>query len=488
MLFSSIPFLYYFLPITLLFYFAVPWKLKNAVLLLSSLIFYGWGEPKLLILMLFTITVMYFCGLAIDAAENPRQKKFWLTVSCVVSLSLLGLFKYADFLLSSLNALTGLSIPLLKLALPVGISFYTFQALSYSIDVYRRKISATKDIVAFFAFVSFFPQLVAGPIERAKQLLPQFEQARRFQPELAVDGLRQILWGLFKKVIIADHCALFVNEIFDNYSQEPGSRLVLAAIFFAFQIYGDFSGYSDIAIGSAKLFGIKLMRNFKLPYFSRDVAEFWRRWHISLNTWFVDYLYIPLGGSRPEIPDTCKHPQCCRQAKIIRNTLIVFVCSGLWHGANWSFVAWGAYHAILFIPLIITGKNKRFSQDIAQGKLFPSLKECWQMLTCFALVVLGWIFFRAESIQEAFTYIGRMLQVESLRAFYLFFTWERVRQTSLAILLMLALEWFSRHQEHPLCLPQIKHRCLRWLIYLLFILALFAFQVEEEIQFIYFQF
>ena len=489
-----------FLPIVFgLYWLVFPQHLKrqNLLIVAASYIFYACWDLRFLFLIAFTSFCSWQSGLLIEKAQRKDNTstsgKSILICNLVINLLILGFFKYYHFFVDSFIDLLRLfgihqQASSLKIILPVGISFYTFQALSYSIDVYRRKISATKDIVAFFAFVSFFPQLVAGPIERAKQLLPQFEQARRFQPELAVDGLRQILWGLFKKVIVADHCALFVNEIFDNYSQEPGSRLLLAAIFFAFQIYGDFSGYSDIAIGSAKLFGIKLMRNFKLPYFSRDVAEFWRRWHISLNTWFVDYLYIPLGGSRPEISLSCKHPQCCRQAKIIRNTLIVFLCSGLWHGANWSFVAWGAYHAILFIPLIITGKNKRFSQDIAQGKLFPSLKECRQMLTCFALVVLGWIFFRAESIQEAFTYIGRMLQMESLRAFYLFFTWERVRQTSMAILLMLVLEWFSRHQEHPLCLPQIKHRGFRWLIYLLFILALFAFQVEEEIQFIYFQF
>ena len=291
----------------------------------------------------------------------------------------------------------------------MGISFYTFQALSYSIDVYRGKIEPTKDIVAFFAFISFFPQLVAGPIERATNLLPQFLKKREFNYDTAVDGMRQILWGLFKKIVVADNCAVFVDQVFSTYTYQSGSSLLLGAIFFTFQIYGDFSGYSDIAIGTAKLFGIKLMRNFNVPYFSRDIAEFWRRWHISLTTWFRDYVYIPLGGSRVS------------KAKVIRNTFIIFLVSGFWHGANWTFIAWGAYHAILFLPLILTGKNRKYTNQISEGRVLPTFKEAGQMLLTFFLAVIGWIIFRAESIGQAWEYVCGMLQSDTFMACYRFF-------------------------------------------------------------------
>ena len=314
---------------------------------------------------------------------------------------ILGFFKYYNFFVESFVdafALCGVTLhaTTLQIILPVGISFYTFQALSYSIDIYRRKLDVCRDPVAFFAYVSFFPQLVAGPIERATNLLPQMQKPRTFNYEKAVDGCRQMLWGLFKKIVIADNCAVYVNEVFANYQNQSGSTLLLAAIFFTFQIYGDFSGYSDIAIGCAKLFGIDLMQNFRYPYFSRDIAEFWRRWHISLTTWFRDYIYIPLGGSRTT------------KAKVIRNTFIIFLVSGFWHGANWIFIAWGAYHAFLFLPLILLGKNRRYTDTVAEGRILPSLKETFQMLTTFMLAVIGWIIFRAESITQAWEYMCGM--------------------------------------------------------------------------------
>lgn len=353
MIFNSIEYLI-FLPVVFLVYWSIV-KLKNATtiqnlfLVISSYVFYGWWNLKFLILIALTTFASYLSGLLIG---KTRYKKAVVWSNVLLNLGILAMFKYYGFFVSNLQLLLhpyGISLDsvTLNLILPVGISFYTFQALSYTIDVYRNKIDATKDIIAFFAFISFFPQLVAGPIERATNLLPQFLKQRVFDYGMAVDGMRQILWGLFKKMLVADNCAMVVNSVFNHYQTQSSINLWIGAILFAFQIYGDFSGYSDIAIGSAKLFGIKLMANFKTPYFSRDIAEFWRRWHISLTTWFRDYIYIPLGGSR-----------CCK-SKVIRNTFIIFLVSGFWHGANWAFIIWGAYHATLFLPMIMTGKKQK---------------------------------------------------------------------------------------------------------------------------------
>jgi len=316
-----------------------------------------------------------------------------------VNLGFLGFFKYYNFFLDNfVDAFTFLGYPIqtraLSIVLPVGISFYTFQTLSYSIDVYRRKLEPTKDLIAFLAFVSFFPQLVAGPIERATNLLPQFYSKRTFDYSKAVDGLRQILWGLFKKVVIADNCAEYANLIFNNSSEYSGSTLLLGALFFTFQIYGDFSGYSDIAIGTARLFGFSLMQNFAFPYFSRDIAEFWRRWHISLSTWFRDYLYIPLGGSKGGL------------WMKIRNTFIIFLVSGFWHGANWTFIIWGGLNALYFLPLLLAKKNRKNIDTVAQDKIFPSVRESLSMIGTFSLTVLAWIFFRAESLPHALNYLS----------------------------------------------------------------------------------
>jgi len=368
---------------------------------------------------------------------------------------------------------TGLNLhpQTLKIILPVGISFYTFQALSYSIDVYRGHIKPTKDIVAFFAYVSFFPQLVAGPIERATNLLPQFFAERVFNQTKAVDGCRQILWGLFKKVVIADQCAVFANQIFDNYESLNGSALVLGALFFSFQIYGDFSGYSDIAIGTARLFGIDLMRNFAYPYFSRDIAEFWRRWHISLSTWFRDYLYIPLGGSRVS------------QLKQIRNTFIIFIVSGFWHGANWTFIIWGALNAIYFLPLLLTKNNRNHLDIVAKGRFLPSLKELLGMVSTFALVLFAWIFFRSDSIGDAFSYIV------SIFSSSLFAIPEILpRRLILMLLAFLLVEWIGRDQEHALSelgfrWPRIIRHCLYYGLIITILLNSGSGQ-----DFIYFQF
>jgi D-alanyl-lipoteichoic acid acyltransferase DltB (MBOAT superfamily) len=400
----------------------------------------------------------------------------WLNI--VLNLGILALFKYYDFFVSEFAQLFHVSTEglLLKVILPVGISFYTFQALSYSIDVYRGKIEPTRDIVAFFAFISFFPQLVAGPIERATNLLPQFLKKREFDYDTAVDGMRQILWGLFKKIVVADNCATYVDQVFSTYNEQSGSTLLLAAIFFTFQIYGDFSGYSDIAIGTAKLFGIRLMRNFNVPYFSRDIAEFWRRWHISLTTWFRDYVYIPLGGSRVS------------KAKVVRNTFVIFLVSGFWHGANWTFIAWGAYHALLFLPLILTGKNLKYTNQIAEGRLLPSLKETGQMLLTFFLAVFGWIIFRAESIGQAWEFVcgicdRSLLSIPWLmnRSFYV--------PVFFGITLLLVVEWLQRGKEHGLNMDNYKDKVFfRWLFYILLTITIFMFQAQQTAQFIYFQF
>lgn len=468
-------------------------KLQNLFIVVVSYIFYGWWDYRFLFLIALTSFCSWLSGVLIEKVRERSTPPTWFSAksllisNIILNLAILGFFKYYNFFVDSfidLFALFGITLQssTLNIILPVGISFYTFQALSYSIDVYRKKIEPTKDIVAFFAFVSFFPQLVAGPIERATNLLPQFYTSRKFDYNTAVDGMRQILWGLFKKIVVADNCAIYVNEVFADYTNQSGSTLLLGAIFFAFQIYGDFSGYSDIAIGTAKLFGIKLLRNFNVPYFSRDIAEFWRRWHISLNTWFVDYLYIPLGGSRPYVSPDSKYPELTKKAKVIRNTFAIFLTSGLWHGANWTFVAWGAYHALLFIPLILLGKNKRFTDTVATGRILPNIRECFQMLLTFLLVVIGWVFFRAETITDAFAYLGGIFSGSLVSVP------DTMGQNAnlLCIAFMLVIEFIKRSSTHTFELHQ-KSKLIRWSIYIGIILMICIFGGHSE-NFIYFQF
>ena len=486
MLFNSIHFTI-FLPIAFLLYWFVfdrfisrskhQLRLQNAFVVVASYIFYGWWDWRFLLLIAFTSICSWGSGLLIGHAPSINRAKAWMWSNIALNLGILATFKYYDFFVAEFALMFGFTTDglLLKIILPVGISFYTFQALSYSIDVYRGKIVPTRDIIAFFAFISFFPQLVAGPIERATNLLPQFLKKRDFNYNTAVDGMRQILWGLFKKVVVADNCATYVNQVWSNYTEHSGSTLLLAAILFTFQIYGDFSGYSDIAIGTAKLFGIKLMRNFNVPYFSRDIAEFWRRWHISLTTWFRDYVYIPLGGSRVS------------KAKVARNTFIIFLVSGLWHGANWTFIAWGAYHAILFLPLILLGKNRKYTNNAAEERFLPSLKETAQMLLTFSLVVIGWIIFRAENIGMAWEYIKGIADMSILtmpwmklkRSFYIpLFT---------SIILMIAIEWIQRRKEHGLDLTICNKTWIRTIIYYLIVIY-YVIAAGKSSTFIYFQF
>lgn len=486
MLFNSIEFIV-FLPIV----FAIYWRLRNQLKLqnlfvvIASYVFYGWWDWRFLILIAITSFCSWGSGLLITKKDENNTEdlgggqnalfasKFLLIANIVLNLGILSTFKYYDFFVREFGHIFGISTDclLLRIILPVGISFYTFQALSYSIDVYRGNIKPTKDIIAFFAFISFFPQLVAGPIERATNLLPQFLQKRTFSYEQGVDGIRQILWGLFKKIVIADNCAMYVDQVWATYDTQSGSTLLLAAILFTFQIYGDFSGYSDIAIGTAKLFGIKLMRNFNNPYFSRDIAEFWRRWHISLTTWFRDYVYIPLGGSR------------VGKWKIVRNTFVIFLLSGFWHGANWTFIAWGAYHAVLFLPLILLGMNRKYTNQVAEGRWLPTWKEAGQILLTFMFTVIGWIIFRATSISEAWSIMKGICDVS---LFSMPMVIVGVKRTLLFIIVMLIVEWIDRDKEHALSLRGMP-QWARFIVLYGLILIILEYMGHSQ-SFIYFQF
>ena len=400
MLFNSFEFLF-FLPIVFTLYWFVFKKIQsqNSLILIASYIFYGWWDWKFLGLIFLSTIIDYTIGILLSKTKPIKKRKYLLWFSLLFNLGILGFFKYYNFFIDNwIDAWSNLGISMnkssLNIILPVGISFYTFQTLSYSIDVYRNKLEPTKNFIAFASFVSFFPQLVAGPIERATNLLPQFYKKRNFDYDLAVSGIKLILWGLFKKIVIADNCAIYVNEIFDTYQDQSSLTLIIGAIYFAFQIYGDFSGYSDIAIGTSRLFGFKLMRNFNYPCVSRAIAEFWRRWHISLSTWFKDYLYIPLGGS--------KGPKW----KQVRNVFIIFLVSGFWHGANWTFIVWGGLNALFFLPLLLANKNRVNKDIVAKNKYFPSFKEIFQIVSTFILTTLAWIFFRAETFHQALKYIS----------------------------------------------------------------------------------
>ena len=478
MLFNSIDFAI-FLPIVFILYWFVTeknLKLQNFLIVIASYLFYGWWDWRFLSLILFSTLVDYSVGLRLKDEENQNKRKILLWISILVNLGFLGFFKYYNFFLENFTTAfsffgTEINANSLNIILPVGISFYTFQTLSYTIDVYKRKLEPTKNYIAFSAFVSFFPQLVAGPIERATSLLPQFYKKRIFDYSKAVDGMRQILWGLFKKVVIADNCAEYANLIFNNSDNYSGSTLIVGAIFFTFQIYGDFSGYSDIAIGTSILFGFDLKRNFAFPYFSRDIAEFWRRWHISLSTWFRDYLYIPLGGSRGGT------------WMKVRNTFIIFIVSGFWHGANWTFMVWGALNAIYFLPLLLTNTNRNNLEIVAHGKLLPNMRELILMLTTFSLTVLAWIFFRAENITHAFRYISEIFSISTFSI-----PQEHPRNIILLLMFFVLIEWLGREGRYAIShLGTTWRRSVRYAFYYAILIAIFWFGGKEQ-EFIYFQF
>ena len=476
MLFNSFEFLL-FLPVVFLLYWFVFNKklnLQNLLLLVSSYIFYGWWDYRFLSLIIFSSIIDFYCGLSIEKAHTKTTKKKWLLLSMFINLGFLGIFKYFNFFSQSLQEAFqsfGYQIDTLTLniILPVGISFYTFQTMSYTIDVYRNKLKPTKDIIAFFAFVSFFPQLVAGPIERATNLLPQFYKKRQFNYANAVDGCRQILWGLFKKIVVADNCALIVNQVFDNYTSLNSSTLVVGVIFFAFQIYGDFSGYSDIAIGTSRLFGFNLMQNFAFPYFSRDIAEFWRRWHISLSTWFRDYVYIPLDGSRGGL------------WMKVRNTFIIFLVSGFWHGANWTFIIWGALNAIYFLPLLLLNRNRVNTNTVAENRIVINFKEFIQVVITFILTLFAWVFFRAPNVSTAINYISNMFS----KTIFNFPTIDL--KPLIFIFILVGFEWLNRTKKHGLEINNIKLTIFRWFIYLFVFCLILIFGAQSQ-SFIYFQF
>lgn len=478
MLFNSINFAI-FLPVVFILYWFVSkgnLRFQNILLLVASYFFYACWDWRFLFLLIFSTLLDYYTGIKMTDTINQKSKKFWFWLSISINIGFLAVFKYYNFFVTSFTeAVSNFGIQVngwtLKVILPVGISFYTFHGLSYVIDIYNNKIKAERNFIDYSVFVSFFPLLVAGPIERATHLLPQIQKKRAFNYAVAVDGLRQILWGLFKKIVIADQCGKYANLIFNNSDEYSGSTLVLGAIFFTFQIYGDFSGYSDIAIGTARLFGIDLLRNFAFPYFSRDIAEFWRRWHISLSSWFKDYLYIPLGGSKGGTWIK------------VRNTFIIFIVSGFWHGANWTFIIWGFLNALYIMPSIIFKTNRANLDVVAQGKYLPSVKDLISITITFSLTVFAWIFFRAEDLSHAINYIFGIFS-ESLFSKPTLFP----KMLFLLLFLFMIIEWLGREKQFAIADLGTKwYKPVRWTMYYLIICALYYYGGKEQ-EFIYFQF
>lgn len=482
MLFNSLDFAI-FLPIVfILYWFATKGdlRLQNILLLLSSYFFYACWDWRFMFLLIFSTLLDYFTGIKIYESVSQRKRLFWLWLSVGINLGFLGVFKYYNFFAASFAdglSLLGFQANLgsLQVILPVGISFYTFHGLSYVFDLYKNRIKPERSFINYSVFVSFFPLLVAGPIERATHLLPQILKKREFNYSKAVDGLRQILWGLFKKIVIADNCAEFANTIFNNSTDYSGSTLVLGALFFTFQIYCDFSGYSDIALGTARLFGIDLLRNFAFPYFSRDIAEFWRRWHISLSSWFKDYLYIPLGGSKGGM------------WMKIRNTFIIFLVSGFWHGANWTFVVWGFLNALYIMPSIIFNTHRNNLDIVARGKYLPTIRELFAIGITFSLTVFAWIFFRAENVTHAFSYISEIFS-SSLLTMPHFQGINKAVPIVFLTSIFIIVEWLGREQQYAIAHLGIKwYKPVRWAMYYAIILVIYNFAGAEQ-QFIYFQF
>ncbi len=482
MLFNSLNFAFFLPVVFVLYWFATRGRLRlqNLLLLGSSYFFYACWDWRFLFLLIFSTLLDYITGLKMEEAPNSKARTFWFWLSILVNLGFLGVFKYYNFFATSFaEAVSPLGWQVnpwtLKVILPVGISFYTFHGLSYVIDIYKNRIKAERNFIDYSVFVSFFPLLVAGPIERATHLLPQIKNPRTFRQAQAVDGLKQMLWGLFKKIVIADQCAQYANTIFAHTADYSGSTLFMGGVFFAVQIYGDFSGYSDIALGTARLFGIELLRNFSFPYFSRDVAEFWRRWHISLSGWFRDYLYIPLGGSQGGLWIK------------VRNTFIIFLVSGFWHGANWTFIFWGLLNAVYILPSILFHTNRNNLNTVAAGKWLPSLRELVSILVTFCLTVLAWIFFRSDTLSQAFTHIAGIFSPSFF--FVPHFTYGKQSiPTILLCFLFFAVEWLGREQAYAIeqCFVN-KPALLRWSFYYLLIIGIFYWGGSKQ-QFIYFQF
>ena len=475
MIFNSIEFLLFFHLFFVLYWFVFNKNLKyqNFLILISSYFFYGWWDYRFLLLIFLSTIVDYFIGLKIPVQSSKKNQKILLWCSVLFNLGVLGFFKYYNFFIGSWITLFSSigydinSVWTLNIILPVGISFYTFQTMSYTIDIFRKQLEPTKDFISFASFVSFFPQLVAGPIERATNLIPQILNKREFKYEQGFQGLGLIVWGLFKKVIVADSLAPIVNDVFINYESYGGEVLLLGAIYFSFQIYCDFSGYSDIAIGLSSLLGISLMTNFDFPYFSRNIGEFWRKWHISLSSWFKDYLYIPLGGSKGN------------RYSSLRNIFIVFLVSGFWHGANWTFIVWGLYHSLLFIPSFFLKTNRKYNNSIiAKNSIFPSFKEIIQIIFTFILVTFGWIFFRSETLADSFKFINNIFSFDTINIYNASNNQIKITFYILYILIFLGFDFLI-----------MKSKKISYiLIIILILLILFFLQPNSENNFIYFNF
>jgi alginate O-acetyltransferase complex protein AlgI len=472
MLFNSFGFIPFLLSVYILYWFVLNKNLRiqNVFLLVVSYFFYSFWDWRFLFLLILSTLIDYSFGLIIF--KSVRRKKLFLWLSIFNNLAILGFFKYYNFFAVSIQSalgLTGLHFDpwLINIVLPVGISFYTFHGMSYVFDIYNGKVEPRRNFVEYAVFVCFFPLLVSGPIERATHLLPQVGKKRVFSYQQSIEGLRLILWGYFLKVVIADTLSGFVNDIFKNYKTYPGSVLALGAIYFSIQIYGDFCGYTNIAIGVAKLFGFELLSNFRYPYFSRNIAEFWRRWHISLSSWFRDYLYIPLGGAR------------VGKVKAIRNVFIIFVVSGFWHGANWTFILWGAIHAALFIPLLLAKRNRAYTSEIvAESRRLPGIKEAFQMTATFCLVSIAWIFFRAPSVAFACNYIAHMFSSFKIVSTH--------RLGLIYVIIPLLIDWQQRRSERNVL--NIKNSVLRWGMYVFLGTCVLFYSSYNQAPFIYFQF
>ncbi|MCR8666355.1 MBOAT family protein [Aestuariibaculum sp. M13] len=475
MVFNSLIFTVY-LPLVFILYWgffkkSLAWQ--NSLLLCASYVFYGWWDWRFLSLILFSTLLDYGIAIQLSKAKEFRNRKRYLILSLILNLSLLGFFKYYNFFVDNWIKAWGLlgvsmSHDTMSIILPVGISFYTFQTLSYTIDVYRNRVKASTNIIQFAAYVSFFPQLVAGPIERAKEFLPQFQVIRKFNAKFALSGVNLMVWGLFKKVVVADNCAFLVNSIFSHSENYNSMTLFLGAVLFSLQIYGDFSGYSDMAIGISRLFGFRLMTNFKFPYFSRNIAEFWRRWHISLSTWFRDYLYIPMGGSKGSF------------WKRIRNVFVVFLVSGFWHGANWTFLAWGGVHVLLFLPLFAVQKHKT---NIETSRF--SIMQVFNIVSTFCLVTLAWVFFRSDTIEKALEFMLDIFKFSGISLNYFIstpklFLFSMIVVMSSAVLLL--FEFFAvQNNQKELALSPIQ-------VVFIGVLIVFMGVFKNPETFIYFQF
>jgi alginate O-acetyltransferase complex protein AlgI len=474
MLFNSYEFIIFLIIVFLLYWFVFDKEVKhqNILILVASYFFYGWWSWKFLLLLALSTLLDYCYGFGVGS-ENKKKSKLFLWLSVINNLGILATFKYYDFFATEFqrgfdSVGIHLNPVLLHIALPVGISFYTFHGMSYVFDIYRGVRKPVTNFVEYAVFVCFFPLLIAGPIERANHLLPQVQAKRTFRYSQAVEGCRLMLWGMFKKVVIADSLSVIVDSVFNNYSSHNAFTLILAAIGFSFQIYCDFSGYSDIALGAAKLFGFELLSNFKFPYFSRDIAEFWRRWHISLSSWFKDYLYFPLGGSK--------------KGKLItiRNTFIIFLVSGFWHGANWNFIIWGGIHACGFLPLLLLNKNRKHTTEVvAFDRKFPTLREIWQMLTTFIFVTFAWIFFRIHSFKNGVDYVKQIF-VDSITHPKQFFQVPWEIKVFYYIIPLILIDWYFRRDERKL-------RRFGWVVNIILGVLVWAF-FKKASSFIYFQF